>query len=235
MNKDLYEKYMRLRNNLEEPIREIVPAIWQLPYVVDTRHCCSGHVITQRTDGFQYWEKSSPLTPERIRNGWYTHRATLQIDFSLEETLTEERDAFIEALYAVYATSHGRILRFGRSTGYLNETQVSFQRRARSRSFGEPLPPKGPDEVYCVSYDAHLDTLLKEAPKTIETVEQGEALLSLFWEEVAKVIRQYNPAAEIGQIQGKNYRHSITWAEWQSVFPHIFDPNIKKPEFIGFG
>ena len=103
MQAGTYERYMKLQRNLEEPIREIVPAIWQLPYVMDTRHCCSGHIITQRTDGHHYWEKDSPLTPERIEKGWYPHRATLQIEFTLDKKLQEERDKFIKALRGVRA------------------------------------------------------------------------------------------------------------------------------------
>ena len=150
MKQELYQQYMKLTRYLEEPIREIVPAIWQLPYVVDTRYCCSGHVITQRTNERHDWEKSSPLTEERVRKGFYPHRATMEIDFTLEEVLQEERDAFMNALRNVRATVGARTLYFSASSGHLDETQESCYKRERSSPFGTPFPLKGPNDIQCV-------------------------------------------------------------------------------------
>ena len=47
MHPDLLTTYRaKILPNIEEPIREIVNALWELPFVVDTNEACCGHIVT---------------------------------------------------------------------------------------------------------------------------------------------------------------------------------------------
>jgi hypothetical protein len=80
MYPDLLKDYRRrILHNIEEPIREIVDALWELSFVVDTNEACCGHIVTSN-----YLKSDSRYN--RICQGlyWYPHGIRLGIDFSLE-------------------------------------------------------------------------------------------------------------------------------------------------------
>ncbi len=215
---------MKLTRHLEEPIREIVPAIWQLPFVEDTRHCCSGHVVALNYD---YDIQARRLTEKNIEEIWYPHRATLQIDYSLDEKLQAERDAFRDALKNVRAIAGNRTLYFNPDHEFLYESQDAFCRRTRNKAFNDPFPPREKEDILLGDYNADFE---RDGPKTIAYVEETEALLTAFWEGVAAVVREHNPDAKIGPIAGRNFRKTITWAEWKTVFPRMFGGNLEPEE-----
>ena len=45
MDIERYQRYCRRLSDVEEPIRDILSALWKVPFILDTGECCSGHVI----------------------------------------------------------------------------------------------------------------------------------------------------------------------------------------------
>ncbi len=87
--------YESLVQHLEEPIREVVPSLWPLPFLIDTGYTCSGHVLSQS-------------------NSWHLHRAMLELAFSVDERTRESRDSFRRDLAAVSVEEGGLTLCFNR-------------------------------------------------------------------------------------------------------------------------
>lgn len=193
MEDKLIRKYDSLVAQLEEPVREIVPAIWRLPFVVDTGFSCSGHILAK-----SQW----PYTRQNFdkQYGWYPHRAILEIAFSLNPELAEIRDQFRAELKAVMVERNGIKISFDDVHTFESKT----------------LPHTNiPGENLREDYNAHVP---EDMEKSWESVEFVESLLAEFWEKVAIVVRKYNPEAQIGPIKGKNFRHVINWASWHTVF-----------------
>lgn len=185
-------QYGKLIRYLEEPIRELVPPIWDLPFVVDMGFTCSGHIV-RKPD--RPWGERPDFGPYV----WYPRRAMLEFAFSIDEALVEARDAFRKDLSAVFVEVDGLKLGFNRVSTFRQEC----------------LPHSSiPHSNLSENYDADLP----DVPRENDSIEKVEALLTAFWEEVACVVRKHNPEARIGSIAGKSFRSRIEWAHWRSVF-----------------
>lgn len=182
-------QYGRLTEYIEEPIREIVPATWDLPFVVDMGFTCSGHIL-------RVPEKGNSDFGDYV---WYPHRAMLEFAFSVDEALIALRDAFRRDLSTVLVELDGLQLSFN-DVGSFDQNYLPYS--------GVPFP----------NLLENWNAVLPEVERTEESVVTVEALLALFWEQVAEVVRHHNPSAQIGTIQGKNFRDRIDWAHWRSVF-----------------
>lgn len=180
--------YESLEQYLEPPIREIVPAIWRLPYVIDTGHTCSGHILAQPL--FSYEEFSA-------RYGWYPHRAILEVAYSEDPALETMRDGFRSDLKAV-------LVQDDRLKLFFDDV------RARKR---DKLPSHVGPSVLNLN-EMYNATVPDELEKSDETVVRVESLLASFWEQIAAVVRKHNPKAKIGPIEGKDFRHVIDWDHW---------------------
>lgn len=194
MNPELRAQYARKTSDLEEPIREIVPAIWDLPFVLDTEHTCSGHAIANFGSSYGRLPDDSKY---KKQFGWYPHGPILNLYYSLDPSLTEARDQFRAGLKAVLAQQGNFSLRFDDVRTFMSDRILNNAR------FSEP----NLTEDYYVS-------LTKDHEKTDANIELVEHLLVDFWEQVANVVRQLNPAAKIGPIAGKDFRRVINWVKW---------------------
>lgn len=188
-------QYERLVEYLEEPVRDIVPAVWGLPFVKDTGFSCSGHILAGNGYG-------SPRTGSRL--GWYPHRAMLELAFHPDEELTEEmremRDAFRRDLASVAVGIQGLELGFKDAHPFPQDT-LPYSR----------IPGKNISQ----NFNAHLPPEIEESGESIQVVERT---LTALWEETASLLRRYNPDAAIKPIAGTNFRAVINWANWSSVF-----------------
>jgi len=191
MNAEKIASYEKLVQYLEPPIREIVPAIWRLPYVVDTGHTCSGHILAQRFAGNGEFSD---------RYSWYPHRATLQISYSEDPALELMRDNFRADLKAVLVQNGDLKLFFD---------DIFAHHRDQLPSYVGGLIPN-----FTENYDAEISRDLEKSEKT---VVQVETLLTSFWEQIAAVVRKHNPKAKIGPIKGKDFRNVINWDHWAST------------------
>ena len=190
MDEGLKAQYGKLVKHIEEPIREIVPAIWDLPFIVDTGNTCSGHALSQ---------KMAALGEYPGRFGWYPHRAILELYYSVNPALVEARDGFRNDLTSVLVDRNGLQLKFNDVWGnqgtklYSPDQEVPHLRQM---------------------YNADAP----ELEKTEDSVDLVESMLVDFWEQIAEVVRKYNPNAKIGPIKGKNFRRVINWSHWRGVF-----------------
>ncbi len=194
MQKELKQRYLGLVNLLEEPIRQVVPALWELPFVHDTGHMCSGHVITG----------TQKLTQNNLKNMfWYPHDARMEIFYSTEPEHIEQRDAFMFEIKNCKATLDSRVLQF----------ETLFDLRITPHRFGQTK------NVLNAFYSADIhETQQNTTNKTIEYIIQTEDLFTQLWQEIAGVIRKYalinNPHARKAEVEG-NYRKTINWDYWQ--------------------
>lgn len=186
MDTDLIKQYQGFLNRIEEPIREIVPAIWDLPFIVDTGETCSGHALAQRGSGYEKYSE---------RYSWYPHRATLDFAFSLDPVLTEARDEFRRDLKTACAEQKGQKIAFDEVATY------NWDYLPGSRILHPNLR-----EVFNAS--------VPKLEKVESSVILIEEMLASFWEQVADVIRKYNKGAKIGPIKGKNFRGVINVVNW---------------------
>jgi hypothetical protein len=196
MEAEKIARYQRFTRYLEEPIREIVPAMWQLPYVLDTGHTCSGHILAQPQHSYERYSS---------QYGWYPHRAILEFGFSEDPALTDARDRFRADLKGVSAQE-------GRVRITFNDVWTSHWDRA-------PSHPRVALSNLREMYNADIPQNLE---KTEDSVRLVENLLVHFWEQIATVVRTHNPQAQISPIQGKNFRNVINWDHWASCFPTLF-------------
>lgn len=197
MEAERIKQYDGLVSQLEEPIREIVPALWRLPFVVDTGYSCSGHVLAQ---------SSSAYSKFLGQDGWYPHRAMLEIAYSLDPELEEVRDRFRADLKTVSVEQSAVQIRFD-DVWTSKQEHLPYSR----------IPGPNLREDYSAS--------VPELEKSWDSVNLVEKMLTGFWEEVAGVVRKYNPAAEIGPIRG-SFRKVINWAHWRSCFPNRFSDGL---------
>ncbi len=187
-------QYEHLTRYLEEPVRQIVPALWRLPFVKDTGFSCSGHILARYPHG-----------SERFKDGfsWYPHRAMLEPAFYPDEELTPEmreaRDAFRADLQGILVGSGDVEL------GFKDAQSFSADKRPYSRL---------PEDNIRQYFNAHLP-LVEQSDDSVLLIE---GLLTDLWEETASVLRKYNPSASIGPIAGTNFRTVINWAHWGTVF-----------------
>lgn len=186
-------EYQPFIDRIEEPIREIIPAIWQLPFVLDTGHTCSGHILERSGQSSTRYSKEF---------GWYPHRATLQIAFSEDPHLLERRDQFRADLRAVRAVQKGMELFFHDIRG-VHQAMLPYIYE---------FPAQNLNEIYEADLPSNLE-------KNDHTVQEVELLLTSFWEKVADVVRKYNPEASIGPITGKNFRKVINIDNWRAFMP----------------
>ncbi|MFA6024366.1 MAG: hypothetical protein WC777_04095 [Candidatus Gracilibacteria bacterium] len=180
--------YGKLLGRLEEPIREVVPALWDLPFVMDTGFTCSGHILRE-PDGIL------GKRPDFGGYIWYPHRAMLELAFSHDEALVTARDAFRRDLAAVAVEVDGLALGFN-----------------AGHAFDQEFLPYSriPDPNLSENYNA----VLPEVPREESSVIRVETLLTAFWEAVAAVVRRHSPNAKIGPIAGKNFRSRKNWDHW---------------------
>lgn len=189
MHLEVRAQYERFTEYIEEPIRDIVPAIWDLPFVVDMGFTCSGHIL----------RKPEFDRPDFGDFSWYPHRVMLELAFSLDAELEGFRDAFRKDLADVSVEIEGLSLSF-------NDVRSREQ---------DCLPYS---RIFVPNLSEDWDARLPEVDKTEESVIAVERLLGLFWEQVADVVRAHNTSAQIGPIVGKDFRGIINWAHWRSVF-----------------
>jgi len=156
MEAELIKQYEPLVRHLEEPIREIVPAMWRLPFVVDTGYTCSGHALAQPSAAYADGGRIG-------RYGWYPHRAILEFAFSKDEELLVTRDSFRRDLAGAAAECDGVTIRF--DDVYGSERDYLPHSRIPAVNFSE-------------DYTANVP----ELEKTMESVELIESLLTSFWE-----------------------------------------------------
>ncbi len=187
----LRSQYQRLLCEVEEPIRDIVNAIWGLEFVVDTGYSCCGHITATNTK----------LYIGGKNTGGYPHRATLEIAYSPEPQHLEQRDAFDQSLRAIVVGKEGNSL-------YFNNVRTYEDKCLPYSRIEQPN--------YQVIYDADINETQAITPQRIV---HTEALLTQLWEAVAVVICQYNPQDKIGPIKGKSFRNVIKWAHWGRTFP----------------
>ena len=137
------EQYQRHVRHLEEPIRQIVPALWGLPFVRDTAFSCSGHIL-------------------RERGLLYPHRAMLEISFIPDAELSTElrgvRDAFRADLASIRAGSGSLELGFSDAHSYESDTLP----------YSRVLEPN-----VTQYFNAHLPTNLEHSPETVHVVEEA--------------------------------------------------------------
>ncbi len=175
--------------DIEEPIREIVPALWPLSYVIETGETCGGHVLSQPDKGYAEF-------PPDSRFGWYPHRATLEFAFSLNDEMAEARDKFRRDLRSVQVEHSGVPLRFDSVRDFIRDV-LPYSRIPMANLYE--------------SYNATPPQL----EKSHDAVVLMESLLASFLEEVATVVRGHNFEAKISPIEGKNFRRIIDWMHWR--------------------
>ncbi|MDO8642860.1 MAG: hypothetical protein Q7R76_04740 [Candidatus Woesearchaeota archaeon] len=202
MDADRIQIYQQFKPLLEEPIREIVPALWGLPFVEDTYHTCSGHVVALRQHAT--YVVADTLDERTLKKVWYPHRTMLHLYFSVSPEMAAERDRFRDALKGVKAEYRGRDHFFDDCREYE----------------GTILGDKTNKPVLVANYDGNFPDA---GTKTIDYVLETEEVLTRFWEQVAAVIHEFNPSAHIGPIQGKDFRTMIDWDCWQFCFAEQFE------------
>lgn len=192
MDSALVARYQGFVHLIEEPVRDIVRALWTLPFVEDTGHSCSGHGLALWNDAFRQGEE------------WYPHRATLEIFYSKEPEHIPARERLREALKGVRIEYQGRVLDFAEGTW-------AYERMPGAMPFiKKPLLWE------------RYETATPDGPETIEHLVETEELLTRFWEDVANVIRPFTPSVDIGPIRGKDFRKVVDWDYWQNCFPEAF-------------
>ncbi|MBI2572937.1 hypothetical protein HYV86_03705 [Candidatus Woesearchaeota archaeon] len=192
MDPILRSQYQHLLSEVEEPIREIVNAIWGLEFVVDTGYSCCGHVRTTNFMGG---------IAKGVAN--YPHRTMLEIAYSLDPAHLGRRLGFDQALRAVVVNKHEQKLCFNNIWEYESAT----------------LPySRVPQPNYSVLYQGDIGGKDKT---TMQRVLETEELLVDFWEAVATAVRHYNPRDKIGPIKGKSFQQVINWAHWGTTHPNI--------------
>lgn len=199
MHPDLIKDYKRrIFPNIEDPIREIVAALWELPFVVDTNEACSGHIVTNDA-----WKRYAHYEPIRKGLYWYPHSIKLGIDFSLEDGLSERGESFRRDVSGIDVDIGLRASEFGRGYKTVDGKKTKVLHVWYDSSF--------PDEDF-------------EPPRTgiDEYIETTQARLVSFWEAFAQVIRSYNPNARISSIADKNFLKIIDWADLGEVSRYIF-------------
>ena len=112
--------YKKLVNSIEEPIREIIPAIWDLPFIEDTSYCCCGHIIVI-PDTFISPNREL-LTPQTIKKFWYPHKAILELYCSNESKYVQLRDNFLNDLKQISTSNNKTELKFSYSNSQLGPT-----------------------------------------------------------------------------------------------------------------
>lgn len=190
MDESLILRYEQKAQCLEEPVREIVPAIWRLPYVVDTEGSCSGHMLAQYTKSVVEYPYIKNIKKPR-RYAWYPQGPALELVYSLDEALVQARDSFRADLKRVFVGEAGVTVSFNdihTFDGMRRPGLFEVYRATLPYSDNEPVP-----------YDVVL---------------RVESLLASFWDRVAAVVSQHNEDATITSVKGKNFRRVIDWAKW---------------------
>lgn len=186
----LLEVYRRkILPNIEEPIREIVDALWGLPFVVDTNEACCGHIVTN-----DYWKSDSRYG--KIRQGlyWYPHGIRLGVDFSLEEGLKEAAGTFRKDVSHIDVDIGLRVSESERGYKTVDGRQI---------------------KVLHVFYDSTFPDRDLEPPNedVHQFVKETQDKLIDFWEAFAHVVASYNSQAQISPIKDKNFLKIIDWAD----------------------
>jgi hypothetical protein len=213
MEKELRSTYEGLLFNVEQPIRQIVRGIWHMPFVVDTGHTCSGHMLQTSYKGKLTQEQLSRAHP-------YPHDARLEIFYSLDERLEAERDSFRDELKDVRAHAHGRELSFNEMRAY----PTSEYSRCSAREGETPT----------MLYEG-LFADFEPVKQDIKTVYEIEDLLEQFWEQVRVVVAKYSELDDVPRVKDPDFRNLITWDTWKTLqqFRHHFDKSVPPPVSIG--
>ncbi|MBI4153363.1 hypothetical protein HY497_02470 [Candidatus Woesearchaeota archaeon] len=188
----------RILHNIEEPIREMIGALWELPFVIDTNEACCGHIVTTN-------DRKSLGRYKQLRRGlyWYPHGIRLGIDFSLEDGLKEQGAAFRKD-----------ILDIGVGIGlYASESERGYRSIEGKTA-----------RVLHVWYYSAFPKMDIEPPESgiDEYIGAAHARLVAFWEAFAHVIRKYSPDARISPIEGKDFMEIIDWADLGDYARYIF-------------
>lgn len=184
---DIYRR--KILPNIEEPIREIVNALWELPFVVDTNEACCGHIVT--TD---YLKSDSRY--KKIRQGlyWYPHGIRLGVDFSLDDELKEQAEAFRKDLSSIDVDIGLRVSEAVRGYRTLDGKQIKVLHTYYDSTF--------PDR-----------DLQPPSENVREFVKVTQDKLIDFWEAFARVVSNYNPQVQFSLIKDKNFLKIIDWAD----------------------
>ena len=199
MHTKLLEDYKRrILPNIEPPIREIVLALWEIPFVVDTDEACSGHIVTNNL-GKSYAQY------DPIRRGlyWYPQSIRLGIDFSLEDGLKEIGESFRRDI---------------------SNINVDIGLREYPSERGYRTVDGEETRVLHVFYFSHFPERDFKPPQTgiKDFINATQTRLAEFWEAFSMVIKEYNPAAEISPVKGKNFLNIIDWADLGSPDRYIY-------------
>lgn len=188
MHPTLLQHYQKaVLPNIEEPIREIVNALWELPFVVDTNESCSGHIVT--TD----WEKSDAAY-KPIEDGlyWYPHGIRLGIDFSQEERYRQQAQAFRKDISTLLAGVKAGASLFEQKYRTIEGNIVSV---AHATYYGN-FPPRD---------------FVPPTASVHEYIASTHTTLINFWDLFARVLTAHNPAATISPIAGKDFMTIASW------------------------
>lgn len=192
MHPDLLQDYRRrVLPCIEHPIREIIDALWELPFVVDTVETCSGHIVTN-----DFGKSDARYEPIRKGLHWYPHDIRLIIDFSQEQGLEEKVGAFRREVAEIPVDIGLEILRAS-ERGYrtVDGTRTKVLQVFYTSSFPDREDFKPPQ----TGIDGYIAT--------------AQARFVEFWEGFASVLRTYNPEARIGPIAGRDFLQVIDWAD----------------------
>lgn len=202
MDKATREKYVKLTHFVEEPIQEIVSALWGLPFVVDTGHTCSGHMVHLEENGRVHAQK---LNEGNVGQLWYPHRPSLEIFYAVDGDV-ETRDRFRAALTSVTGSIDGKVLRFDR----VSEFDSRREHVCTPQFLQQP--------VLMCRYLAGFE----EGEKKLNNVLEKERLFQSFWEAVAKAIQPFAQNRDIHVPSDENaYRKVITLEHWKLYFGFV--------------
>ncbi|HLC52029.1 MAG TPA: hypothetical protein VJI98_02175 [Candidatus Nanoarchaeia archaeon] len=168
MDKELSEEYTGLVGKIEEPIREIVSALWSLDFIADTGHSCCGHVFYPMDyvsgDLVIPAKVAADLTRKNYRN--YLNPRGPQLDIAY--TSSDRAKQFDLDLLKVAA--------------YSDSTKMTFKATS-----GWPYKEDKDQSFDYVSYRSDL----KVKDDWSEVIE-AELLLQSFWEGVANLVTRYS-------------------------------------------
>ncbi len=189
MHPDLIKRYEnKILPNIEEPIRALVKELWVLPFVVDTTETCSGHIVTSN------WGKSraeyAPLRRGLNPLYWYPHGIRLGISFSLESRAEEFIAKFKELGKSIDIRGSESERNYRGIEGTLQRVKHGF-------------------------YDSNFpeNSFSSQVENPFEYIDQVHEELSAFWDNVAVLIKEFNPGGRISSARGKNFLKIINWAD----------------------
>lgn len=187
MRDELLDRYQtQVLPFIEEPIRELMLGLWQLPIIVDTDTSCCGHIVSDRVLKSYGDRVSSPK--ERF---WYPQGLQLGVAFSLESALKGQVEEFREQMLTI-----GKDIEL-----YLDESERGYRdldgrvQRVQQVHYASEFPEKG---------------FQKPKKDFNRSIQRKHDRLIRFWEAVAGIIRQHNSFVHIPPIADKDFTKVIS-------------------------